>query len=315
MNIDLKSIEAFVHIMRSGSMTRAEHLTGISKATLSRHIARLEEELGTQLLLRNSRRVTATQAGHTYFAHCENLLTEVAGRLASAHTDVQELAAGVSGTLSVLSESQFGTTFVCSVVKLFLDTHPTLRCQLSVAHRADVPRLDDVDCYVCENPPDLPNLVGKLLGRLSYGLYASPQYLARRKMPLSPEQLDGHDAIVLQDAAMPTELLLSNGVDSHVFKQQQAFLTNDHWVMKTFCINGFGVALLPDFFCRPEVQQGVLVPVLPDWKTEPRRIYCTFQKQRYMGRKLRSFVDLMARCVADIDTFNSYVSTLPARAI
>jgi DNA-binding transcriptional LysR family regulator len=109
------------------------------------------------------------------------------------------------------------------------------------------------------------------------------------------------------------QVLLLSGAASFAFGAEPAFETNDHWVMKTFCIDGLGIALLPVFFAGPEVAQGVLVPVLPQWQPEPRRIYCAYQRQRYMGQKLRAFVDLMARSVVDIDSFNHYVGSSAGR--
>lgn len=312
--IDLALVQAFVLVVQSGSLTRAESLSGVSKATLSRQLTRLEELLGAQLLMRSSRRITATEAGRAFFVRCEDLLGEVTGRLETARTEIQEITTGVSGSLSLLSDTQFGTSFVCHVVKLFLESHPNVRRQLDVASRPNAPGIGDVDCYVCSEPPDAPNLVAKLLGQLNHGLYASPQYLERQGTPRSPDDLAAHRAIVMKEAAGPSQVLLVSGASGrHAYRPEPAFETNDHWVMKTFCIDGLGIALLPAFFVRPELAQGVLVPVLPQWQPQPRRIYCAYQRQRYMGQKLRAFVDLMARCVVDIDSYNYYVGSSAAR--
>jgi len=311
--IDLALVEAFVLIARSGSLTKAESLSGVSKATLSRQLTRLEELLGAQLLLRSPRRISLTEAGHAFLARGEGLLDEVKGRLEEASTEIHALTTGVSGSLSLLSDTQFSTSFVCHVVKLFLEAHPDVRCQLDVANGFHAPRIADVDCYVCSEPPDAPNLVARLLGRLNYGLYASPQYLARHGMPSSPDELEAHQSIVMKESAGRSQVLLVSGTASFAFRPEPAFETNDHWVMKTFCIDGLGIALLPAFFVRPELEQGVLAPVLPQWQPEPRRIYCAYQRQRYMGQKLRSFVELMARCVVDIDSYNYYVGSSAAR--
>ncbi|MFH0128883.1 LysR family transcriptional regulator [Variovorax sp. VaC1] len=312
--IDLALVEAFVLVARSGSLTKAESLSGVSKATLSRQLTRLEKLLGAQLLMRSPRRITLTEAGRAFFARSEGLLDEVTGRLEAASTEIHELTTGVSGSLSLLSDTQFSTSFVCHVVKLFLESHPNVRCQLDVANGFHAPQVGDVDCYVCSEPPDAPNLVAKLLGKLNYGLYASPQYLARHGTPQAPDELSRHQSIVMKAPSGQSQVLLVSGASgSHAFRPEPAFETNDHWVMKTFCIDGLGIALLPAFFVRPEVEQGVLVPVLPQWQPEPRRIYCAYQRQRYMGQKLRDFVDLMARCVVDIDSYNYYVGSSAAK--
>jgi DNA-binding transcriptional LysR family regulator len=312
--IDLALVEAFVLVATSGSLTRAESLSGTSKATLSRQLVRLEELLGAQLLMRGSRRITLTEAGRAFFLRAEGLLDEVTGRLEAASTEIHELTTGVSGSLSLLSDTQFSTSFVCHVVKLFLESHPNVRCQLDVANGFHAARIADVDCYVCSEPPDAPNLVAKLLGRLNYGLYASPQYLARHGTPSLPQELARHQSIVMKaPSSSGAQVLLVSGASSFAFRPEPAFETNDHWVMKTFCIDGLGIALLPAFFVKPEVAQGVLAPVLPAWQPEPRRIYCAYQRQRYMGQKLRAFVDLMARCVVDIDSYNYYVGSSAAK--
>jgi DNA-binding transcriptional LysR family regulator len=312
--IDLALVEAFVLVATSGSLTRAESLSGTSKATLSRQLVRLEELLGAQLLMRGSRRITLTEAGRAFFSRAEGLLDEVTGRLEAASTEIHELTTGVSGSLSLLSDTQFSTSFVCHVVKLFLESHPNVRCQLDVANGFHAARIADVDCYVCSEPPEAPNLVAKLLGRLNYGLYASPQYLARHGTPSSPQELARHQSIVMKaPSSGDAQVLLVSGAQSFAFRPEPAFETNDHWVMKTFCIDGLGIALLPAFFVKPEVAQGVLAPVLPAWQPEPRRIYCAYQRQRYMGQKLRAFVDLMARCVVDIDSYNYYVGSSAAK--
>ena len=308
--IDIKLVESFVLLMKCGSLTRAEGLSGISKATLSRQIARLEETLGAQLLHRSARRLAPTEAGRAFHARAEALLAEMSARLETAHTELQDMAGGVSGSLSILADTHFSTSFVCHVVRRFLERFPDVRCRLDVAGRDAAPSIDAVDCYVCAEPPDHPNLVGKLLGSLSYGLFASPHYLAAHGAPRSPEELLRHKMIVLDEARGAGACrLLHAGRPAVECRADSRVTANDYWVVKTFCIDGFGIAALPDFFSRPEVDAGVLRPVLPGWRPEATRIWCAYQKQRYMGRKLRAFIDLMGECFEHIDRVGPYVGS------
>ncbi len=128
-------------------------------------------------------------------------------------------------------------------------------------------------------------------------------------MPATPQALAQHKAIVLTEVGKDVEYRLQSRNDPCVLRPDLVVATNDYWTMKTLCIEGLGIALLPDFFTRPEVDTGALKPVLPGWQPEPTRIYCAYQKQRYLGRKLRAFIDLMAECFEGIDTFKRYVGS------
>jgi DNA-binding transcriptional LysR family regulator len=73
--------------------------------------------------------------------------------------------------------------------------------------------------------------------------------------------------------------------------------------------------MMPHFFAKPEVMNGTLVPLLADWEPDRRRVFCAFQRQRYMGKKLRAFIDLVGKSVENIDSFNTWVVTpYPERA-
>ncbi|PZP90545.1 MAG: LysR family transcriptional regulator [Variovorax paradoxus] len=314
MQVELKLVEAFALIMRAGSLTKAETTTGISKATLSRSLRKLEEELGVELLTRSSRRIAPTEAGRAFQAHCEALLSDVTGRWEAARHELQEMGEGGKGRLRVLADNHFTTTFVCHVTRSFFEKHPNIRCDLDAAGRADSPRIEDVDCYVCTEPPDLPDVVAKLVGRLTFGLYASPDYIKRHKAPTRPKELTAHTSIALRTPEFAGVTMLHSDKTSQPYISRSVIGTNDYWVMKTFCVDALGIALLPDFFARPEVRHGSLVPVLADWKPERKRVFCAYQRQRQMAKKLQSFIALLSDSMADIESFNNYVASAPAPA-
>lgn len=309
MEMELKLVEAFALIMRAGSLTKAETQTGMSKATLSRLLRKLEEDLGVQLLTRSPRKVIPTEAGRALHAHCEALLSDVSGRWESARHEVQEMATGSKGRLRILADNHFVTTFVSNITRQFLEKHPNIRCELDAAGREDSPRMEDVDCYVCAEAPDLPDVVGKLVGRLTYGLYASPTYLQNNGAPSSPKELTAHTSITLRKPEFATTPILHSDQESQPFVSRSMVSTNDYWVMKTFCVDGLGIALLPDFFVNPEVDCGSLIPVLPAWKPERRRVYVAYQRQRFTAKKLQEFISLLADNMADIRFTSNYVAT------
>lgn len=312
--IDIKLIESFVLLMRNGSLGRAENEGGIPKTTISRQIAKLEEILGVQLFLRSTRRIAPTEAGTAFYAHCERIIADLNAGLATAQTDVQNLSEGLRGDLYLLTNNHLSTSFVSRVLGLYLDSYPGVTCHLDLVGEEITSIPDSVDCYVCSQPPNQPNLVAKLLGNLTYRLYASPDYLRRNGTPTRPEELEQHPRIVLTTSPREGGWHLRSQDASYDCRPRTIVTTNDYWVTKTFAIDGYGIVLLPDFFTRPEIDAGILTPILPDWHADKVPVYCVYQQQRYMGRKLRALVDLMADSFMQIETFQRYVGhAIPKR--
>ncbi|MDB5921192.1 MAG: hypothetical protein JWN13_128 [Betaproteobacteria bacterium] len=75
--MDLRSIRYFVQIADLGSITRASQHLGIAQPALSRHMRSMEEELGTQLLVRLPRGVRLTGPGVQFLDHCRRIVREL----------------------------------------------------------------------------------------------------------------------------------------------------------------------------------------------------------------------------------------------
>jgi LysR family nitrogen assimilation transcriptional regulator len=103
--MDLRSIRAFVRVAELGSITRASRDLGIVQPALSRHIQRIETELGTQLLIRLPRGVQLTLEGRRFLQHGRRILHEVAqatSTLAAENECVGRVTVGLSPTLAPL---------------------------------------------------------------------------------------------------------------------------------------------------------------------------------------------------------------------
>lgn len=311
----MKLVEAFALVMRVGSLSRAQSETGVPKSTLSRLLRNLEDDLGVQLLVRSSRKLVPTEAGRVLHGHCEHLLSDVRGRWEAARQDVQEMGNANKGRLRILSDNHFATTFVCHVTRVFLTRHPDVLCELDAAGREDSPRMEDVDCYVCAEPPDLPDVVAKLVGRLTYGLFASPAYLRSHGSPSTPSDLSRHTSIGLRNPEFGGATILYSDEASQPYTSNSTITTNDYWVVKTSCVDGLGIALLPDFFVQPELKEGSLVAVLPEWKPMRKRIFCAYHRQRYIAKKLQGFIDLLTECMQDIDSVNMHTAMTPGQSV
>lgn len=311
MLLDLKPIEGLVAALKTGNLSRAEALTGIAKPSLSRLIARAEQDLGVQLLHREARKMVPTEAGKVLLAHCEAMLSEMQSRTKDVASEIDNVARGFSGRLSVVADNQFCTAFVSAVITSFAKRFRQAKIELDVAVGSETPDLSRIDCYICTAPPDGPDVVAKLLGRISYGFVASREYLAEHGTPRAAEELVQHRLIALRGSGELAQLPIRSPNGRTTASPQRLAITNNYWVMKNLCIDGLGIALLPEFFVRPEIEGGYLTAILPDCRTTPVGVYCAYRKQKVMSRMLQEFVNALVHDFQHLDRWNKYV---PSRA-
>ncbi|WP_197034910.1 LysR family transcriptional regulator [Herbaspirillum sp. RV1423] len=312
MGIDLRLVESFVLVARCGTLSQAEEDSGISKATLSRQMTRLEDLLGQQLFIRTSRKATLTEAGRLLYERCSRLMRTMQTDLETVLIDVQNLSRGISGELHLMTTNYFSTTFVAPAVERYMSLYPKVRCHLRIVEDKPNPLFpDEADCFVCTTPPDHPNLIAKRIGSFHCRLYASPAYLKQHGAPQHPTDLSAnlsaHRTNVRRDELSDGKWRFYRERECAEVAPACTVVSNDYWVDKTFCIDGYGISYLPDFFTRVEVDAGVLVPVLPEWASATLPVYCVYQKQRHASEKLKAFINLMADNFSSTETFMMYV--------
>lgn len=305
---DLKLIEAFVFAMRYGSLSAAEAHSGVPKATLSRLIARLEESLGAELLLRSARGTVPTEAGRQFYERAQRMLDAVTAEYEAAAAEVQNLASDVCGELRIATPSYLSSSFVTYVASRYMQRHPNIVCRLTLVSDPVTEVSRDIDCYVASTPPVAQHMTSQLLGTLRLRLFASPGYLERHGAPSVPADLARHKALILKRHAPNVALQLSSDAGTESCVVPVASSTNDYWILKSMAIDGYGIAVLPEFFARPEVESGMLQPVLPSWEAPALPIYYTYHTQRQIGRKLSVLIDMMSDTFARIDELHLYVA-------
>lgn len=130
--MDLAELEAFQTTVEQGSFTAAAHQLGVSQPALSRRVHRLETELGAKLLTRHGHRVELTFAG-------ERIYRFAADTLHRYEAVRDELAgAGLTGSVRIVASTTPGEHLVPELVARFLDAHPGVSAEVSVADSAAV---------------------------------------------------------------------------------------------------------------------------------------------------------------------------------
>lgn len=278
-------IEAFVEVVRRGSFAHAARHLGVSSSHVSRLVARLETQLGTQLLYRTTRRLRLTDAGLVYFEHCGQLFDGFQEAL-NAISDFQQQPTGV---LRLTCATTFGERYIAPLVNDFMAAHPQLAVQLDFTNR----RVDIVDegfdvAIRTGALPDSTLIARKLCARREY-IVASSEYFLRHPRPHTLGELAQHNCLLGTAESWPVDV---DGQHRH-WRVQGNWKGNSGAALLDAARKGLGLVQLPDYYVEADLESGELVSVLDQYACTHTAVWVVYPRHRHLSPKVRQFVDFL----------------------
>jgi DNA-binding transcriptional LysR family regulator len=288
--VDFNDVVTFVRVAEGSGLTPAARALGVPKSTVSRSLARLERRLGVRLVQRTTRALALTDAGRAYY---ERVRGAVAGVL-DATADVVDMGQEARGTIRITAPADLGSALLAEVVARFSETYRDVRFEVVLTQRVVDLVAEGFDLALRVAPLTDSSLVARKVGAADGGLFASPEYLAKRGTPSKVADLAAHDVVrfrafgprlVLQGPRGAEEGIVVNGpvqADELLFVQRLVAL-------------GAGIGVLPLFFssCDDHAPRGGLVRVLPDWALRGGVVHLVAPSARQEPRRVRLFRDFL----------------------
>ena len=306
------AMQAFVRVVEAGTFTKAADSMAMPKATVTRLIQTLEQELDTKLLNRTTRRVTVTADGAAYF--------ERAGRLLS---DMEELESSMSrakasprGRLKVDIPASLGMAVIIPALPDFYARYPDIQIELGVSDRPVDLLAENVDCVIRGGEITDQSLVARRIGEFYLMSCASPAYLKRHGVPVHPRELERTHKLIRyfspRDGKLYNVTLHKDGDMVEVTGQHQ-LAVNDSNAGVAAALAGLGVLQTLTFLVQHHISSGALEPLFGGWCSEPKPIHVVYPPNRHLSNKVRVFVDWIAELFSKHDLILRK-STLPVRA-
>jgi DNA-binding transcriptional LysR family regulator len=295
--VDLNDVLLFIKVVEAGSFTAAARELSMQKATVSRRVARLEQNLGTRLLNRNTRRIALTELGRIYFEDVSrsfSLLIAAQDHLAAAQ---QEPA----GLLRIAAPVAFGSRDLISWLAEFLEVYDNVRVALKLTDETVDPIDARVDLVFRTQRISDSSLITQRVNVTRLILVASPSYLERRGVPGRIEQLTAHDCIIFGPSA-EGETWHLEGPDGQcdVPVAGRIAVSGSHAELQA-AIAGLGIALLPRALVAASLRRRELVHVLPRYGTDRGELTMVFASDKYMPVSLRAFLDFVRIKAANME--------------
>jgi DNA-binding transcriptional LysR family regulator len=293
-NINLNRLGVFVALVRAGSFTAAAEQLGMTKAMVSQHIAKLEDEVGVTLLVRSTRRMSLTEAGERFHEDCARVMADAE----AAVSRLDECRDTPTGVLRVAAAGDHGPAIVAPALAEFASLHPQVSVELVVS--------DEIVDLIAERF-DLSIRIGWLrdsslraarLSTFRQCLVASPAYVARRGTPSIPDELAVHDWISLSVLASPTRWTFADGAGvEHTVRTRPVASANSTLAAHAFVAAGLGVSVLPDYLVDADLATGRLVPLLEGYRLPDGGVHAVYPGKQ-TSVKVRAFIDLLRERMA-----------------
>jgi DNA-binding transcriptional LysR family regulator len=261
---DLEGWAIFAAVAEHRSFSGAADGIGLSKATVSKAITRLEADIGQSLFHRTSRRLALTEAGKPLAEHAARILAEAR----AAEEAARDAASRPTGRVRLATPMSFGISNVAPLLATFLAAHPGVEIDL---HCSDA-RIDIVaeGFDVALRIGDLPDssLRARRLCTIATHLVAAPAYLAEHGTPAHPSDLAHHCILGYSNVLGPWRFQHDDGSDIAI-KPRGPLTANSGEALLPTLTAGLGVARLPGFIIGPYLASGAVVELLPEWAPDP----------------------------------------------
>lgn len=296
--MDTHSIRLFVAAAELLNISAAGRALGLAPAVASARLAKLETQLGADLLHRTTRKVALSLEGADFLPYAREILAQEDAALAALGHGNPE----VKGTLRFAASSSFAQLYVAPILPEFLDRYPEINVEL---------KLSDTQMDLIEGGYDLAlrnyaiedsSLRGRKLADDTRILCASPDYLARQGLPEAPEDLVQHQLLLFLNAA-PRELTGGPERRSCTFPPPAAtsrVICDDGAAMRRAAEAGAGICMSSMWSVHQELAKGTLVRVLPDYEVdEQSAIWLVYPKSNALTAKVRVFIDYLLEKIGD----------------
>lgn len=299
---ELDDIRGFIEVIETGSFSQAAKRLGVSKSIVSRRIARLEADLGTQLMSRTTRGISPTEAGLEFKSRSERILAD----LADAREAVARQGDELSGRLRLSAPLSFGVRYLAPLLGDFAARHPRLEIEVSYSDRFADLIGEGLDLAIRIGRLKDSSLVARRIAPVLTAVVASPGYLARHGAPERPEDLSRHECLIYTGASS-AEWPFRTGQRWKTVHPQGRLRSDSGEAILRWAIDGLGLAALPTFLSTDAIRDGRLIPLLMQYPMPEIGLYVVRPPGPRTSRKIRALID------AAVERFSTDLNWDPCR--
>lgn len=300
--MDTQALRLFVIAADLLNISAAGRQLGLAPAVAGARLAKLEREVGADLLHRSTRKVSLSLEGEEFLPFAREILAqEDAGLAALGKGNAQ-----VSGTLRFACSSTFAQKYIVPLLPDFLEAYPKIDLDL---------RLSDTRIDLIEGGYDLAlrnlaiedsSLMGRKLADDTRVLCASPDYLSQHGTPDTPEDLAKHRLIVFGTGARTLTAASERHCEFPPAYAGELIKCDDGTSTRLATIGGVGISMNSLWSVHEELREGSLMRVLPDYEVKDgSAVWLVYPKSNVLTGKVRAMIDFLIERIGSPPVWHS----------
>lgn len=284
----LDAMRVFISVVDTRGFSTASRVLSMPLPTVSRKIAELESHLGTQLLIRSTRKVTVTDSGQRYYEEVRRILDDIG----EAERQVSGEYQRPKGHLTITAPTLFGRLHVLSAVNDFMKIHSDISIELYLTNQVVDLLEDHINLSIRIGALSDSSLIALRVGSVRQIVCASPGYLSQQGRPLSPSDLAEHQCISFSKFGAPKEwaFKMPSGKVQHFPIPTRLTLNSIEGVVISTREDN-GLAQLYSYQAAIDVAEGALEIVLDSFEIEPPPVNIVYPLGRLVPQKMKAFID------------------------
>jgi LysR family transcriptional regulator for bpeEF and oprC len=293
------AMHMFVRVVEKGSFSAIARERGIGQPAVSKQIASLEAELGTELIHRTSRSITMTEAGRNFYESALRILED----FESATSRIGHGQTAPKGLIRVTVPPTFARLHMVSKLPAFFAAYPDMAVEMAASETPENIIEDGFDLAI--HSGDLPssNLVARRFAETMIILVCTPQYLTMHGAPESPEEVPRFRSVVFTERGSVQPWTFGAGPGVKRIIPTGAFRTSDTEQMRMGVLEHLGIAQAPAWLFAAELREGTVLRLLtPLERRVP--IFAVRPASRRISTKLRIFIEHLEKTFAMCSQFN-----------
>ena len=286
-------MRVFVRVAQRSGFAAAARDLRMSRASVTKHVARIESRLGVRLFDRTTRSVGMTEAGRIYLGRCLECLQA----FDDAEAAVGGLATEPRGLLRVGAPFDFNRQ-LRPLVADFMKTHPAIALDVRLSNRTLDMVDEGIDVYLRITNSLAAESIARPLAVTRLAVWGSRAYFRKHGRPRIPSDLAGHQFAVFDEPPLFDEAVFERDGTKTPVRLRPLMVTNSGDLMVNVVCEGLALGLIPSFLLPPK-PRGLIEPVLLDWSAGQRGVYAVYPHRRFVPSKVRTFVEALRAALVE----------------